>query len=54
MNVSARAICLAALVLTGCGPAAKSGVVTFDLANFRQSFNAAADHPRMLVMLSPT
>lgn len=35
-------------------PAAASGTAAFDLASFRQSFNAAADHTRVLVLLSPT
>lgn len=35
-------------------PAGQSGVVAFDLASFRESFNAAADRTRIVVLLSPT
>ena len=35
-------------------PGANSGVAAFDLATFRQSFNADAGHTRLLVLLSPT
>lgn len=35
-------------------PAGQSAVAGLDLASFRQSFNAAADRPRVVVLLSPT
>jgi hypothetical protein len=35
-------------------PAGQPSVATFDMDTFRRAFNAAADHTRILVLLSPT
>jgi hypothetical protein len=38
----------------GTAPAGQPAVSMVDLDRFRQAFNAAADQPRLLVLLSPT
>lgn len=54
-------VCSAGLVaamlfgsLPAAAPAGQPAVASFDLAAFRQAFNAAAGHTRLVVLLSPT
>jgi hypothetical protein len=44
---------MVAAILFGYVPAGQPAVAAFHLDTFRQAFNAAADHTRGVVLLSP-